>query len=135
MIYGTKVIKSFHQKIDKVNSQKVMSYLSYWFLRRKPIQIKDPNAEAKKVSIINEQFIIDYIFSYLSVRKQKTDLILREEDGLKNFTQSMLYYLVYRLRDPQSLEMIITSFLAGQIYENTTEDISCQLHPYDTKKT
>lgn len=129
-----KRIKSFHKKIEKVNSQKVIAYLSYWFLRRKPIQIKDENADVKKLSIINEQFILQYIFSYLSVRMRKDQLLLRENVGLKNFSQSMLYYLIYRLRDPQSLEMVITAFMAGQIYENIAVDISNELHPYDTNQ-
>lgn len=129
-----KRIKSFHKKIEKVNSQKVIAYLSYWFLRRKPIQIKDENADVKKLSIINEQFILQYIFSYLSVRMRKDQLLLRENVGLKNFSQSMLYYLIYRLRDPQSLEMVITAFMAGQIYENIDVDISNELHPYDTNQ-
>ncbi len=127
-----KRIKSFHQKIEKVNSQKVMAYLSYWFLRRKPIQLKnEQDSEMKKTSFINEKFILNYIFSYLSVREKKCNLLLRENVGLKNFSQAMLYYLIYRLRDPQSLEMVLIAFMAGQIYEQTEVDISNELHPYD----
>ena len=126
-----KRIKNFHKKIEKVNSQKVMAYLSYWFLRRKPIQIKDETTDIRKISFINEQFILNYIFTYLSVRKRNKHILLRTNPGLQNFSKSMLYYLIYRLRDPQSFEMILTSFMAGQIYENTEEDISNQLHPYD----
>jgi len=42
-----------------------------------------------------------------------------------------LYYLVYRKVDAQSLEMILTAFMAGQIYESTDKDISDELHPFD----
>jgi len=128
-------IKEFH-KIKKANSQKVIAYTAYWLLKRKPIQLNNPQPENQQSNItelntLNERFVLQYISNYLSERKQKEHVLLRDNKGLKNFSKMMLYYLEYRLRDAQSLEMIITSFLAGQIYERTEKDISSELHPYD----
>jgi hypothetical protein len=124
-------LKDFHTDIEKANSEKVIAYTSYWFLRRKPIQIKEEAAQDKELAIVNERFILQYIFDYLSEREKGRHILLRENKGLKNFAKLMLYYLVYRKIDAQSLEMIITAFLAGQIYENVDKDISGELHPFD----
>jgi len=128
-------IKEFH-KIEKTNSQKIIAYTAYWLLKRKPIQINNPQSEDQQSNItelntLNERFVLQYIFNYLSERKKEKHVLLRSNEGLKNFSNMMLYYLEYRLRDAQSLEMIIMSFLAGQIYERTDKDISSELHPND----
>jgi len=128
-------IKEFH-KIEKANSQKIIAYTAYWLLKRKPIQIDNPQSEDQQSNItelntLNERFVLQYIFNYLSERKKEKHVLLRSNEGLKNFSNMMLYYLEYRLRDAQSLEMIIMSFFAGQIYENTDKDISSELHPDD----
>ena len=129
--YDIDRIKHFHDKIELVNSEKVISYISYWFLRIKPIQVIDTSASDKRLETINERFILQYILDYLSERVRKSAIILRKETGLKNFAHYLLYFLEYRIRDPQSLEMILISFFAGQIYENTNEDLSSVLHSYD----
>jgi hypothetical protein len=128
-------IKEFH-KIEKVNSQKIIAYTAYWLLKRKPIQIDNPQSEDQQSNIteldtLNERFVLQYIFNYLSERKKEQHVLLRPNNGLKNFSNMMLYYLEYRLRDAQSLELIIMSFLAGQIYERIDKDISSELHQND----
>ena len=131
-----KRLKDF-TKIKKINSHKIIAYASYWLLRRKPIQIIDPQAkiddlgELKGLSTLNERFVLQYILDYLCARNVVSPILERDNRGLKNFCGTMLYYLIYRLRDAQSLEMILMAFLAGQIYEQTNEDLSCLLHPYD----
>jgi len=132
-----KRLKDF-TNIKEVNSQKTIAYTVYWLLRRKPIQINNAQAkindlsELKGLSTLNERFALQYILNYLSVPKVHPPILERSSDneGLKNFCGTMLYYLIYRLHDAQSLEMILVSFLAGQIYEQT-KDISSELHPYD----
>ena len=131
-----KRLKDFHNSIDRTNSEKVIAYTAYWFLRRRPIQVlQDDNQQSiKKLSTINERFALQYILNYLSERERGSHILLRTDVGLRNFNKYMLYYLIYRLRDAQSLEMILTAFMAGQIYEHMDEDISAQLHPYDNNK-
>ena len=58
-------------------------------------------------------------------------IFVRSNEGLQNFSKFLLYYLIYRMHNAQSLEMIISAFMAGQIYERTDRDISNELHPYD----
>jgi hypothetical protein len=129
-------LKSFH-KIDKINSQKHIAYTAYWLLRRKPIQIYDAKSKVndpgmlKELTTVNERFVLQYILNYLSVRKRESHILERSNQGLENFSNMMLYYLIYRLRDAQSLEMILMAFLAGQVYEQIDKDISHELHQYD----
>jgi len=129
-------LKDF-SKIERVNSQKKIAYTAYWIIRRKPIQIIVPQTEdplySNSLSAINEKFVMQYITTYFSKRERGEHILLRSEkcEGLKNFSAMLFYYLVYRLRDAQSLEMIITAFFAGQIYERTDVDISSELHSYD----
>jgi len=124
-------IKNYHQEIQKVNSQKVIAYTAYWLLYRKPIQIINNDIEEKNLVTLNERFVLKFILDYLSERIKEKHILLRENEGLKNFADLLLYYLVFRKHDAQSLEMIITAFLAGQIYENTEEDITDELHSFD----
>lgn len=124
-------LKNFHSDIERTCSEKVIGYSSYWLLYRKPIQITEIPSTNKDLVTLNERFVLQYILNYLSVRERGKHILLRENLGLKNFSEFMLYYLAYRKHDAQSLEMIITAFLAGQIYENIDEDITEQLHPYD----
>ncbi|MDR1157098.1 MAG: hypothetical protein LBK75_02150 [Oscillospiraceae bacterium] len=129
-----KRLKDFH-RINKVNSQKIIAYTAYWLLHRKPIQIcGGEEKQGKELTTLNERFVLQYILDYLSVRIRKTHILERENKGLNSFANCLLYYLVYRSHDRQSLEMIITAFLAGQIYERIDEDISNELHPFDHKR-
>jgi hypothetical protein len=135
--YDIKRLKDFHD-IEKINSQKIIAYTAYWLLYRKPIQIINPQPEGqqfntKELATLNERFTLQYILNYLSESNRGSHILDRalNSKGLENFSAMMLYYLEYRLRDAQSLEMIITSFFAGQIYERTDKDISSELHSYD----
>lgn len=124
-------LKEFHMDIQKTNSQKVIAYTAYWLLYRKPIQIINNDAEEKQLVTVNERFVLKFILDYLSERTKDKHILLRDNKGLKNFADLLLYYLVFRKHDAQSLEMIITAFLAGQIYESTEVDITDELHPFD----
>lgn len=127
-----KRIKDFHIQIEKTNSEKVIAYTSYWLLRRNPLQVSDGDAiKDRRLATLNERFVLQYICNYLSVRECDGHIFTRSNAGLKNFSKLLLYYLVYRLYNAQSLEMIISAFMAGQIYERTDKDISDELHPYD----
>lgn len=127
-------IKDFHDTIEKTNSEKVIAYTSYWIIQRSPLQVNDEGMfKDRKLSTLNERFVLQYICDYLSERQCGAHLFIRENIGLKNFTKFLLYYLIYRLYNPQSLEMVICAFMAGQIYERTDTDISGELHPFDVE--
>ena len=121
-----------HTDIERINSEKVVAYTAYWILQRSPLQVSASAAiDDRKLATINERFVAQYICDYLSERQRESHIFLRKNEGLVNFVKYLLYYLIYRLHDAQSLEMMITAFMAGQIYERIDEDISSQLHPYD----
>ena len=48
-----------------------------------------------------------------------------------NDLASMLYFLKYRLFSAQYIEMMLISFFAGQVYQETSEDTSDKLPPSD----
>lgn len=127
-----KRIKDFHDQIEQTNSEKVIAYTSYWLIHRCPLQVSAEDAMwDRRLATINERFVLQYICNYLSVRERGSHIFLRPNTGLKNFSSFLLYYLIYRMHNAQSLEMIISAFMAGQIYERTDTDISNELHPYD----
>ncbi|MCH5152253.1 MAG: hypothetical protein J1F65_06345 [Clostridiales bacterium] len=115
-------LKEFHH-IDRINSIKIVSYISYWFLRRKPIQVL---SDEDSLLYINEKFITLYILDFL-MNDERGNILDREEKGLVAFREQLCYYLKYRHFDAQSIEMILMSFFAGQIYENLEEDLSDKL--------
>ena len=131
-----KRLKLYHE-IDEENSQKIIAYTAYWLLRRKPIQICNAQSKVdeplilKELTTVNERFVLRYILDYLSTRVKDSHILERSDKGLEVFSNMLLYFLIYRLRDAQSIEMIIIAFFAGQIYERTDMDISSELHPYD----
>lgn len=127
-------LKDYHIDIEKANSEKVIAYSAYWILHRKPLQALDSVPDGTGVqefATLNERFVLQYILDYLSERERESHILLRESKGLQNFAALMLYYLIYRKCDAQALEMIITAFMAGQIYERIDKDIARELHPYD----
>lgn len=127
-----KRIKDFHDQIEKTNSEKVVAYTSYWILQRNPLQVSDGDVlQDRRLATLNERFVLQYICNYLSVRERDAHIFSRTNEGLKSFSKFLLYYLIYRLHNAQSLEMVISAFMAGQIYERTDKDISSELHPYD----
>lgn len=109
-------LKDFHDIIHE-NGIKTLSYRCSWLLRRKPIRIVDEVSEEQLV-YINEKFVYYVIMSYLF--QEDIDISDNNErnSALKNYCDTVLYYLKYRTYTPQILEMIILSFQAGSIYNS-----------------
>ena len=120
-------LKLFHN-VDHINSIRIVSYISYWIAYRKPIQIT--NSKDKQLVYINERFVLWFILNFLS---SKTDehIVERENAGLKSFSDALLYFLKYRFTSANSLELILTSFFAGEIYQSREIDLSNRLTRYD----
>jgi len=126
-----KRLKDFH-KIVNTNSIKVTAYNAYWLLRRRPLQVCNSTGSINKELItVNERFVLKYICNYLSIRERESHVLLRKNHGLKSFSGMLLYYLIYRVHDAHSLEMMLMAFFSGQVYERIDEDISIHFHPYD----
>ena len=120
-------LKAFHD-VPHVNSIKIISYTSYWLLKRKPIQA---TTEDKNLVYVNERFVLAYILDSLSL--DKGNLLLRDNVGIKSFIESLFYFLKFRQLTPHFLEMILISFYAGRIYQETDYDLSPSLSKYDEK--
>ena len=121
-------LKKFHG-VEHINSIKIVSYTSYWLLKRKPIQIKELD---KELLYVNESFILVYILDFLE-RNENDKILNRTNTGLHSFAEQLLYYLKYREITAKSLEMLIMSFFAGQIYQEKEKDISDYLPEHDIK--
>lgn len=115
-------LKEFHH-VGHVNNIKIVSYTAYWLLRMKPLQI---NGNDKILSYINERFILSYILSFLG-DGDSSKLLSRDNAGLKSFTETLFYYLKYRSVNPQTLEIMLLAFFAGQVYQEKDCDISSML--------
>lgn len=115
-------LKEFHN-IDHVNSIKIVSYISYWFLRRKPIQVL---AYDDNLLYVNEKFIALYILDFL-MNNERGNILDRTEKGLVAFRNQLCYHLKYRNYNAQTIEMMLMSFFSGQIYENIKVDLSDKL--------
>lgn len=118
-------LKEFHG-IEHINGVKIVAYTSYWFLRRKPMQLLE---QEKHLIYVNERFILAYIMDFIS-GDEKVPVLLRENEGLKSFTEALFYFLKYRFRDANSLEIMLTAFFAGRIYQEKEEDLSDCLGRY-----
>lgn len=116
-------LKELHD-VSHVNSIKIVAYVSYWLLKRKPIQILDVDRE---LIYANERFVFSYIMDFLNKNIEPSDdLYSSTKKGIHAFRETLFYFLKYRCNDPSSLEFVITSFFAGQIYQNE-DDISDKL--------
>lgn len=122
-------LKGFHH-IPHINSIKLVAYMAYWLLRRKPLQMI---TLGKNLLYVNERFVLAYILEFLS-DAQKTNILDRENSGLSAFSESLFYFLKYRHLDAQGLEMIIMAFFAGQIYQSEDFDLSEKLPSSDYAK-
>ena len=105
-----------------MNSIKIISYTSYWLLKRKPIQVI---GEDKELIYVNERFVLAYVLDYFS--GDKGNMLLRENVGLKAFNESLFYYFKFRKITPHSIEMILMAFFAGRIYQESNYDLSSDL--------
>jgi hypothetical protein len=118
-----KRLKDFHP-IETPNAIKEACYLAYWSIRRKPVFVKNEvsglNVEDKhktRMLFLNEFVMAAYIVSSI-FDTQSTICMCEDVDKFKTIWKQarnyLLYYLVYRLESPKSLE----AFAVG-----------CTLHP------
>ena len=117
-----KRLKLYHH-LEHINSIKIVSHMAYWLLKRKPIQVKEAE---KELVYVNERFVLGYILHFLS-SKDCPSILERENIGLKSYTETLFYFLKYRVNSADILELAITSFFAGQIYQEKAEDLSTKL--------
>jgi hypothetical protein len=107
-------LKEFH-KMEHISSVKKVAYISYWLLLRKPLQIN--NEIDRELVFVNERFLLVYILDFLS-NAGIHPVLLDERDALTTFKEDLFYFLKYRVISAQSLEMLLSAFFAGRVYQD-----------------
>lgn len=108
-------LKSFH-KIKNINRIKIVSYESYWILKRKPIQIlkNESKDSTEMLTFINERFVLSNIASFLLEENVSKPIVKDNASVYEAFLNSLYYNLKYREMCPNSFELIILGFKTGQ---------------------
>ncbi len=113
-------LKKYHP-INHINEIKVISYESFWLLRRKPLQIVKEAQENDFLSFVNEKFVFSRIASFLV--GDRANQVLKGEDkrSFLNYLDTLYYFLKYRQYDPRMLELMILGFRAGELWGRQEE--------------
>jgi hypothetical protein len=112
-------LKNFH-KIGKANEIKICAYETAWLLKRKPLQIKDSNEQ--KYAFCNEQFAYSQIVFLLENGCNEGTKVFTHKE-LRYFSDSLFYHLKYRGHEPQTLELMLISFIAGRKYQQLLSEV------------
>ena len=106
-------LKEFHD-IARVNTTKIHAYSAYWILKRKPIQIVNPQNIETELLFVNERFVCGYLMRFLT--EQDCDVAILEERKQQyvEFIDNLMYFCQYRVYTPQMLETMLTAFQAGR---------------------
>lgn len=115
-----KRLKDFHP-VTNPNKIKYISYLSYWWIQRKPISIDDisielPEELAVRLYNFNEYFLVTYVLNELFNNKSLScccnDKKIRKYDQQwVQIQEYLFYFFCYRAISPKSIE----AFLIGSI--------------------
>ena len=111
-----------YQKIEHINDIKIKAYETFWLLKRKPIQLKK-QIEDDRMLYVNEKFLLTRLTSFMLDKDINMPIIEEKATALRNFLNTLYYYLKFRRCDAQSIELMLLAFRAGQI-------LFTQLSPY-----
>ena len=105
-----KRVKDFHG-LEKANAIKVSAYLTYWFLRGKPIQIKEDIQEKSDILLwINELVAFPVL---IGMCFNRNDRQLEKSEEMRPYTELMdlaTYNFIYRPISPQANELLLTAY-------------------------
>lgn len=104
-----------YQKISHTNGIKIKAYETFWIVHRKPIQLTADELEDDKNIYINEKFVLSRLVSYLLGDRVNMPIIEEKQKAFQSFLDTLYYYLKFRRCDPQSIELMILAFKAGQL--------------------
>lgn len=107
-------VKNAHD-LEHANDYKVFSYMAYWLLKRKPIQILAWEDDDENLVFANEKFVLTMLMGFLLHEKETRPLAGDDLDSYRGFIESLYYYLKFRRPDPQALELILMAFQSGKI--------------------
>lgn len=106
--------KRFHQ-VKHINAIKVISYETYWILRRKPIQVIAHAEVNDTMCFLNEKFVFSRLMKFLLGEGKHVVLSEKSKKAFSNYLDYLYYYLKYRTYDPEMIEMMLMGFKAGVI--------------------
>lgn len=122
-------LKNYHITNDP-SPIKEMSYIVYWILRHKPLVLRNEDLiKNKKINeigrvrllFINESFCVRLLMAAAFPSKIEKDgcqeCIEEGRKQIKYLKKFLLYYLVYRLKSPKSLEAILVGTTIYPILE------------------
>lgn len=107
-------------KIEKTNEVKIYSYLSFWMLRHKPLQIKNKDGEDDLV-FVNEDCTAAFLISFLFKDPENVSLIEDRKPQVDEFVKTLRYHLIYRNYSAQNIELMLLAFLAGRGYQYSVD--------------
>ncbi len=107
-------LKRFHN-IDKTNVIKIYSYLVYWILRHKPIQVNQNATE--KHAFVNEMFCTELLRGFLFDDPANVPIRQESLESINDFINTMSYFFKYRDYSAKSIELALISFNAGRGYQ------------------
>ena len=107
-------LKQFHTDIKHINLHKIYAYISYWWIKRKPLQVIK-NTKDETYNSINEKFIAHFLFHEMrrTVNKDIYNGFLELDNRKeieKKYIENLEYFLIYRLKDAVSLELVLETF-------------------------
>jgi hypothetical protein len=112
-------LKDFHN-IEKANPTKVAGYLTYWTLKRKPIQlIVEPDDDLIKqypnINFLNEFYSLEVLLSS-AFNKNVYKLMDSEQTREWNIVlENLIYTFKYRIVTPQLLELFVLGLYSNPI--------------------
>ncbi len=102
-------LKEF-QDIEHINKNKITAYISFWLLKRKPIQIICDECKDYNLIYPNEEFVTTLIIKDYLVYDYE---LLRGLYEVQELSKLILYFLKYRLTTSQSLELFLEGVHTG----------------------
>lgn len=102
-------LKDF-EGIEYANKNKITAFMSYWWIRRKPIQVFPKLEIEESLTYVNEQFITTLIIKDFMFQDNKDILKM---DECKKCYEHIFYHLKYRIFTAQTLELMLMAAHTG----------------------
>lgn len=113
-------LKDFHD-INRVNATKIHAYSAYWLLKRRPIQIVNPDKTNPELVFVNERFVCGYLLRFLSESEWDIAILEERKQGYTDFIDNLMYFCQYRIHTPQMIETMLMGFQAGRALQFSSD--------------
>lgn len=104
-------LKDFHE-IKHTKTDKVIAYIIFWLLRRKPIQITEFSSDDKDI-FVNERYACNLLLAECLLKKEYIITNSETLNSLDKYIELVLYCFKYRNLNAQMIELMIESFKVG----------------------